>query len=80
MFNYENEDSVLEIFETTKEDITKITKQIQQINESFNETNETAEKKILFDEKKQNFTFLSVNSMAYLILTKKKVLINKHFT
>ena len=71
LFNYENEDSVLEIFETTKEDITKITKQIQQINESFNETNETAEKKILFDEKKAEF-YISLGEFNGLLNSYKK--------
>ena len=71
LFNYENEESVLEIFKTTKEDITKITKQIQDINVSFNETNETAEKKILFDEKKAEF-YISLGEFNGLLNSYKK--------
>ena len=66
MFNYENEDSVLEIFESTKEDISNISKQIEQINISFNETNQTAENKILYDEKKAEF-YISLGEFKALI-------------
>ena len=77
MFEYDNEEKVLENFESTKEDINKITKQIEQINRDFNESMQTVEKKISYNEKKIEF-YMSLEEFKGLLQSYVKEKVNNY--
>lgn len=77
MFEYDNEEKVLENFESTKQDINKITKQIEQINRDFNESMQTVEKKISYNEKKVEF-YISLEEFKELLQSYVKERVNNY--